>query len=407
MKFLTYIFIYLGRNYTRGEIMASVTQSTYTDGRTYADIMAQLQSMGLKTTKINQGREADFEDYGNALSSDVKHMLMDSFDCDQDYILQNQIAGIFKNRHDAQFKDFVAACKSMGLSISRESVKTSYISDYKGGNFSNSVRNGSISVYTISDGKGGEIKIADTNGNGAIEVEELFMNQILGDLNMELTPVQGVSSSSYSGTLSAMEGEDNQKSNQEDYNRKVEEYLKTGSTKPEAELQASIDLDVYSFNYTGTMKSKAEEESQTDYNKMIEDWMELHNSSSEEAEVYVNADLGVSTFHYTGSKEDPKKDKNDKVKDDINDNSKLLNDKTAQVKNKVQTADDVDSNKLVNIFNRNLTSDLITSSNILTRVKNELGNSKNASEILQQTAELQIITKELEELELQDNIFAK
>ena len=387
--------------------MASVTQSTYTDGRTYADIIAQLKSMGLKTTGIKQGREADFEDYGNALSSDVKHMLMDSFDCEQDYVLQNQLAGMFTNKHAAQFKDFVAACKSMGLTISRESVRTSYISDYKGGNFSNSVRNGSITVYTISDGKGGEIKIADTNGNGAIEVEELFMNQILGDINMELTPVQGISGSSYSGAVSAMEGEDNQKTSQEDYNSKVEEYLKTGSTKPEAELQASIDLDVYSYNYTGTMKSKTEEESQVDYNKMIEDWMELHNSSSDEAEIYVNADLGVSTFHYTGTKEDPKDVKDNKIKENISNNSKLLNNKTAQAKSKVLAAEDVDNNKLVNIFNRNLISDSINSTNLLSRVKKVIGDSKNASEILQQTAELQKITKELEILELQDNIFAK
>ncbi len=129
--------------------MASVTQSTRDDGKTYADVIQQMKDAGIKTTGIRQGREADFEDYGNALSSEVKHMIMDSFDCEQDYVLQKQLAGLFTKRHDVKNGDFMKACRSMGLTVTRKSVKTQYMPDYKGGNFSNGVRTGSLSVFTI------------------------------------------------------------------------------------------------------------------------------------------------------------------------------------------------------------------------------------------------------------------
>ena len=61
--------------------------------------------------------------------------------------------------------------------------------------------NGAIAVYTFSDGKGGEIVIADANGNGGLETEELFANEILSGIASDLKAdasknIHGSSSSS-------------------------------------------------------------------------------------------------------------------------------------------------------------------------------------------------------------------
>ena len=285
--------------------MASVTRSTKTDGSTYAEVVQQMQNAGMKTTRIKQGKEADFEDYGNALSPEVKKMLMDSFDCEQDYALQQQLASLFSNSHDVKNGDFMKLCKKMGLTVTRQSVKTTYISDYKGGNKSNSVRNGHISVFTISDGKGGEIKIADTNGNGAIESEELFMNQILGDINAEISQISpNLVSLGESGSvgISALE-ETIGAVSQEEFNKKVEEQIKAGKTKAEAELSAGIELNALDMSYTGFMQDEIEKVGQQDYNEAVEALLK-NGYSTTYAENLVDFDLGTNKFKYTGSMEE-------------------------------------------------------------------------------------------------------
>lgn len=332
-------------------LMASVTSSTYENGKKYEDIIQNMNNAGIKTTSIRKGREADFEDYGNALSTEMKKMIMDSFDCEQDYALQQQLAGLFANRHDIKNGDLIKACKSMGLNISRTSVKTSYISDYKGGNFSNSVRNGSISVFTISDGKGGEIIIADTNGNGAIESEELFMNQILGDINMEISQISpqliGIGGSYSGGGING-----NNETTQQDFNSKVEEYLSSNPnySVKEAELKASIDLNVSAMTYTGTYKDNKEENKeieQDDYNSKVEQYLSGNTTLSEaqeKADKYFNSNL----FTYTGSKAN-----NNVSQDSFNDKVKEIYKVTSDINSAVDKAE-----KELKVFNMDFTGNI-------------------------------------------------
>ncbi len=151
-----------------------------------------LQARGLRTTGIHD-REANFEDYGNALSTELQQMILNSFDNDQDYKLQTQLASMFSNTNYRNFSDVIAACKQMGITVTRESVRTTYIHDNKFDGHWNktNAQNGSITVFTFSDGKGGEIKIADTNGNGALETEELFINEILSGIASDLQVTAG------------------------------------------------------------------------------------------------------------------------------------------------------------------------------------------------------------------------
>lgn len=148
----------------------------------YDDWTESLHARGIKTTSLG-ANEANFANYGAALSDDLKNEILNSFDCEADYKLQAQIAGIFSGTNVVQSGDIVSACKKLGIDVSIEYQKTSYIVDNKkGGQYANNKTNainGSIAVYTFSDGNGGEIKIADANGNGALETEEIFMNEIL------------------------------------------------------------------------------------------------------------------------------------------------------------------------------------------------------------------------------------
>ena len=244
--------------------------------KSYDQFVEDMHNAGIKTTHINKN-EANFADYGNALSDDLKQQIMDSFDCQQDYELQSLIAGVYADsgRSVLQSGQFINACKSLGLSVNVEYQKTSYIPDYKAGNFGNNVKEGgAIAVYTISDGMGGEIVIADANGNAALESEELFMNQILGDINYEISAnknvgatytsnnnsgtAEGVSGASESNSLFSKDSKDKEVE-QKDYNKLVEKYLENGSTMEEAIKKADQELKVNNMTYSGSMEEKVEQ----------------------------------------------------------------------------------------------------------------------------------------------------
>lgn len=171
----------------------------------YDDWTESLNARGIKTTKLG-ANEANFANYAAALSDDLKNDILNSFDCEADYKLQAQIAGIFSGTNVVQSGDIISACKKLGIDVSVEYTKTSYIVDNKkGGQYANNKTNainGSIAVYTFSDGNGGEIKIADANGNGALETEEIFMNEILSGVasDVEINFTDGLIGHGNSGT---------------------------------------------------------------------------------------------------------------------------------------------------------------------------------------------------------------
>lgn len=240
--------------------------------KTYDEFVQELQQKGYRTTSLG-ANETNFEQYGNALSDSLKQQIMDSFDCEQDYELQAQIASLYNsNQSVITSGNFVNALKNMGLNVNVAYQQTSYISDYKAGNFSGAEGNGAIAIYTISDGNGGEIKIADANGNGALEVEEIFMNQILGDITHEITTSSGTTnagavteaSNSTFDTKTEIddkkEEEQEKEVSQDDFNKCVEESLKSGTSLFLATTLAEIDLGVSNMTYTGTYLEEMEEE---------------------------------------------------------------------------------------------------------------------------------------------------
>ena len=235
----------------------------------YADFTNKLNAAGIQTTYLSNG-ETNFEEYGNALSDELKQQITDSFDNEQDYKLQEQIAALYKNKSVIQSEDFISGCKSLGLNVKVEYQNTTYIVDEKLDGVKHSATNGAIAVYTISDGKGGEIKIADANGNGSLESEEIFMNQILGDINKDIKAGNlsaGTTPTAESGTVDSpnppqedisLENQDPKKEepkeiSQYEFNQKVEKYLALDMKLSEAIESANSELET-NMNYTGFAK---------------------------------------------------------------------------------------------------------------------------------------------------------
>lgn len=160
-------------------------------GKSYDEFLQSIKARGLGTTALGNG-EANFADYANALSSELKEELLQSVgDEAGDAELQSKVAALFGGKSVMQSNEIISAARSAGLQCSVEYRSTSYIVDNKfDGHYDKDVTSGSIAIYTFSDGNS-TIKIADANGNGALEAEEIFLNEILGDVTNSI----GVSSS--------------------------------------------------------------------------------------------------------------------------------------------------------------------------------------------------------------------
>ncbi len=283
-------FLYTKKNfiYTSGEFLFIRREKMTVNAAgqiTYNEFVQELQQNGYRTTSLG-ANETNFEQYGNALSGNLKKQLMDSFDCEQDYQLQSQIASLYNsNKSVINSGDFINSLKNMGLNVNVSYQETSYISDYKAGNTSGAAGNGAIAIYTIADSKGGEIKIADANGNGALEVEEIFMNQILGDITHEITSAPAANnaqasnsaSNAVSNSVSETEYTNNMESEKEEeiknqvsqdkFNKEVEKNLKAGASIFTATTIAELDLDVSDMTYTGTYLEEIEEQKKKEEEK--------------------------------------------------------------------------------------------------------------------------------------------
>ena len=163
----------------------------------YNSFISSLKAKGLKTTSLGNG-EANFADYGNALNSELKSEILNSIgDESGDQQLQAKIAGLFGSKSVLDSGTIQSKAKAAGLKCSVEYKSTSYIVDNKlDGKYDKDVTKGKIAVYTFTDPQtGATVKIADANGNGSVEMEEVFMNEILGDVAISI----GVSGSESKG----------------------------------------------------------------------------------------------------------------------------------------------------------------------------------------------------------------
>ena len=121
----------------------------------------------------------------NSLDDSIKQELISSFDCEADYQLQKDIAAYFGSRTGINNHELNGTININGKTIQVTSKKSEVAVDFY--NETNGMNHGAIDIFTFTDpSTGTEIKIADANGNGVIETEELFFNELLTDINTEI-----------------------------------------------------------------------------------------------------------------------------------------------------------------------------------------------------------------------------
>lgn len=288
------------------------------NGQSYEEFIKSLNNAGLNTTKIHTNRnEADFADYGFAMSDELQNMITESFDNEQDYVLQAELASLFGKKSNLDNGDFAGLCRANGYTVKTEYVKSSYLPDNKAGNRmgSRSLSTASLTVYTISDGKGGEIVIADTNGNGAIEMEELFMNQILSDIAVDVDTIKanykegvvGYSSGNGNNGIFSENKEEENKVSQTEFDEKVESFMKNGYSKALSIAKAQNELGTNELTYTGTYiliensdKNSKKEISQQKFNSKVESLMSNGYDAATSIKT-AQREFGTEEFSYTGN----------------------------------------------------------------------------------------------------------
>lgn len=121
----------------------------------------------------------------NSLDDSIKQELISSFDCEADYQLQKDIAAYFGSRTGINNHELNGTININGKTIQVTSKKSEVAVDFF--NETSGMNHGAIDIFTFTDpSTGAEIKIADANGNGVIETEELFFNELLTDINTEI-----------------------------------------------------------------------------------------------------------------------------------------------------------------------------------------------------------------------------
>ena len=155
-----------------------------------------------KKTNINTEAEANFADYGAALDDWLKEAIInggsgpnesEGIDAEEQ-AMYDKLAGIYQHSSVIKTNDFISYAAQMGYKIEGSYMETGYFVDNKSGseyhrNNKNIKEGGHIYVMTITDPKtGADIVIADANGNASIEVEELFLNEILTGLSSQIDP---------------------------------------------------------------------------------------------------------------------------------------------------------------------------------------------------------------------------
>ncbi len=173
-----------------------------------AYIAAILGAHGIeKQTRINEAAgEATYIDYAGALENpELLAAILnggfgetDGYD-EKELEIKENVANIYKqmSTNVIQTQDLVNILREMDYEVEWSTVKTQYMVDDKGNgsDFRKEINTAHLSVLTIRDKEGNDIVIADANGNAAIEIEEVFLDEILSGAvntiaNMEFKEVK-------------------------------------------------------------------------------------------------------------------------------------------------------------------------------------------------------------------------
>lgn len=136
---------------------------------------------------FNHLRNDDFSTYKASLDQGIQDLVLKNNEggyTDADKELQAKVGSIFESNGTNQLDDdaLVSTLNANGFEVTKEwhNGVSHTVDNLSGTSEAGTVKTDGIYVITVKDPQtGAEIRIADTNGNGAIELEEVFFNEIL------------------------------------------------------------------------------------------------------------------------------------------------------------------------------------------------------------------------------------
>ena len=280
------------------------------------------EAMGLKTTNINyQYGETTFAEYFAALDPEVQKMLTSYFEegaankAEAEKAI-SEIAGIFQNTNVVKNQTFVNAVRALGYDVEWGSVETDYIIDFKnkkagGGSLR---KDGHITMLTIKNKDGEELfKMVDANGNGSIEMEELFFNEFLTGISSQIdkelmvSGLKAIQSVGYGSevdvdTTAQQSGNDASDSNSSGNNADGKSAITIGQIKQllnskteagksveqaAAEIKMSYDIDEKGEKFIKDYQSKAAKNEDTEPVEQEEDKDEVEVTIAQDEETVI------------------------------------------------------------------------------------------------------------------------
>gem|GEM_PF-4850844 len=197
----------------------------------------------LQRTGLAKG-EATFADYfkqlklnkdGTVNEAGVK--LLSELGGDKD--IQNEVAELYKERSNVSIDKLQKLLADKGIKVSSEWVTgVNHMADQKAVGVGNEQVSNGLTVITFEkDGK--TFKVADANGNAALESEELMFNEILSGVNSDLSAMAN-------GSTKAVESTENKvdiKSALKDLEDRTEKKTqKENNSTEESEIDGNMNL---------------------------------------------------------------------------------------------------------------------------------------------------------------------
>lgn len=259
----------------------------------YSNWISDKNGYGIRTTGLRNG-EVNFAEYGAALSDELQNEIQSYFEegainRDEAIEAQQKIAALYGNKSNLSYNEFVAAVKSLGYDISREYVNTSYIIDDKKSraDHGGELTTGNIAVFSIKN-KDGEtlFKIADSNGNAAIEIEEVFMNELLSGISNKIDTATFKAAAATAGSLYATSAASSaQQAISVDVENETNSYDEKTKTKDGKHIITQVQYDRLTNEKVELLIQKGykESEAKAEAKKFMDKNYTIDNSSTNKA----------------------------------------------------------------------------------------------------------------------------
>lgn len=221
--------------------------STSIQSGSYELFVQKLKAQGLKTTSLSNG-EANFADYFKALNPDIVKTL------GGDNSVRNQVAQLFKSRNVISTDKLIAECKKLGINVKSEwRSDTKHLVDEKAGVGKGVMANGLTILTFEKDGK--TFKVADANGNGALESEELMFNDMLSGISSDIGAMAGGATSG-NGINAGFDIDNTTTTNPITVDNKLTETKKEEKTQETEENKTGMTKDqIKNLSYTYAWKN--------------------------------------------------------------------------------------------------------------------------------------------------------